>query len=67
MKDLFWKLRSWFLGLCVICGTELVFGDNIYEDMEEHWYCPNKQCPDSELYEGPVGSKDSGPFDPTSV
>ncbi len=37
---------------CETCGTELLFGDNIYEDMTEHWYCPNEYCIASDLYTG---------------
>ncbi len=40
------------LWICSDCGTPLEWGDNIYEDMCDHWYCPNTECPASELYKG---------------
>ena len=39
---------------CCACGTEMIFEDNIYEDMCEHWYCPNEKCKASDLYEGKI-------------
>lgn len=38
--------------VCKQCNTPMVFGDNIYEDMNDHWFCPNSECPLSDLYAG---------------
>jgi hypothetical protein len=45
MSLLDYRRNSWFAGLCLDCGYNVVITQPILRNEDYWWYCSNKGCP----------------------